>query len=140
MPSIRNALTTTVLAASTFVAPSLAAYSMTDNYEASKFFSMFSFWTQADPTHGYVQYVSQSDAQSDHLIQANSGSVYMGVDMNNTASGSGRKSVRLSSSKKYQDGLFILDVEHMPTGCVSPVDHLCSLASPSHPSFCPLVV
>ena len=115
---MRSTLTTTVLAASTFITPSLAAYSLTDNYEASKFFSMFSFWTQADPTHGYVQYVSQSEAQSDHLIQANSGSVYMGVDMNNTASGSGRKSVRLSSTKTYDTGLFVLDVEHMPTGCV----------------------
>ena len=107
------------LAATSFFTSANAAYSLTDNYEPSKFFSMFSFFTAADPTHGYVQYVSESQAQSQDLIKTSSNSVYMGVDMNKTATGSGRESVRLSSSKTYQTGLFVLDASHMPTGCVS---------------------
>lgn len=94
-----------------------AAYTLQDSYAPQSFFSMFSFWDQADPTNGYVDYVSQGSAQSDGLIQTNSNNVYFGVDHNNTASGSGRKSVRLTSQKSYDNGLFILDASHMPQGC-----------------------
>ena len=105
-----------LLAAS--IAPAtVAGYSLTDDYTTSNFFSMMSFFTEADPTHGYVQYVDEGTAQSEGLIQSSSDSVYIGVDANGTASGSGRQSVRLTSSKTYNQGLFVIDVEHMPTGC-----------------------
>jgi hypothetical protein len=63
-----------------------------------------------------VNYVDQSTAQSDGLIGTSNGSIYMGVDHTNVASGSGRSSVRLTSTKSYTHGLIILDVEHMPGG------------------------
>ncbi len=70
----------------------------------------------ADPTNGYVTYLDQSDAQNGGLINTNNGQVYMGVDSTNVASGSGRSSVRLSSTKSYNHGLIILDLAHMPGG------------------------
>jgi len=69
-----------------------------------------------DPTHGYVTYVDQATAQSAGLISASGGSVYIGVDYTNVASGSGRRSVRISSKNSYTHGLIILDLSHMPGG------------------------
>jgi hypothetical protein len=63
-----------------------------------------------------VQYVAQSKAQSDGLISTNNGTVYMGVDYKNVATGSGRNSVRITSTKSYNHGLVILDLAHMPGG------------------------
>ena len=63
-----------------------------------------------------MQYVAQSTAQSDGLINTNNGAVYMGVDHTNVATGSGRNSVRITSTKSYNHGLVILDLAHMPGG------------------------
>ncbi|KAF7588635.1 hypothetical protein BBP40_005446 [Aspergillus hancockii] len=90
-----------------------AAYTLQDDYGTSaSFFDKFSFFTGADPTHGFVKYVDRSTAQNTGLIKAD-GSIYMGVDHTNVA-GSGRPSVRISSTKTYNKGLFILDLAHMP--------------------------
>ncbi|OAP63931.1 hypothetical protein AYL99_03158 [Fonsecaea erecta] len=98
------------------VSLSTAGYVLEDDYSADQFFSMFDFFTDADPTNGYVQYVDQNTAQSGGLINTNNGAVYMGVDHTNVASGSGRQSVRLTSKKSYTHGLIVLDLSHMPGG------------------------
>ena len=67
-----------------------------------------------DPTNGYVQYVDQGTAQANGLIAAQGSQTYIGVDHTNVASGSGRRSVRLSSNQAYDEGLIILDLAHMP--------------------------
>lgn len=62
-----------------------------------------------------MTFVDKSTAQSGGLIAAESdGSTYIGVDKTNVASGSGRQSVRLTSTASYTHGLFILDLAHMP--------------------------
>ena len=78
------------------------------------FFSRSDKFQGADPTNGYVTYVDQNTAQSSGLINTNNGQVYLGVDYQNVASGSGRRSVRVSSNAAYNHGLFILDLAHMP--------------------------
>jgi hypothetical protein len=94
---------------------SAAAYSLVDTYDASNFFSSFNFFTGGDPTHGYVNYQDQSDAQNVGLINTNNNQVYLGVDHTTLNPGSaGRKSVRVSSNKAYTHGLFIADIAHMP--------------------------
>ncbi|KIW92298.1 uncharacterized protein Z519_07282 [Cladophialophora bantiana CBS 173.52] len=98
------------------VSLSTAGYVLEDDYSVDQFFSMFDFFTDADPTNGYVQYVDQNTAQSGGLISTDNGAVYMGVDHTNVASGSGRQSVRLTSKKSYTHGLIILDLSHMPGG------------------------
>lgn len=70
----------------------------------------------ADPTNGFVDYVDQSTASSSGLIDTTSGNVYIGVDSSNDTP-DGRPSVRLTSTKAYNHGLVILDLEHMPEGC-----------------------
>ncbi|KAL3481205.1 concanavalin A-like lectin/glucanase domain-containing protein [Aspergillus californicus] len=92
-----------------------AAYVLQDDYSPATFFDKFTFFTDRDPTNGFVHYVDRETAQSQGLVSTGS-SVYMGVDHTNTAS-SGRQSVRLSSTQSYRHGLFIIDLGHMPTGC-----------------------
>ncbi|KIW51302.1 hypothetical protein PV05_10039 [Exophiala xenobiotica] len=93
-----------------------AGYVLEDDYTEDQFFSMFDFFTDADPTNGYVTYVDQTTAQSSGLISTTNGSIYMGVDHTNVATGLGRNSVRLTSTKTYTHGLIILDLNHMPGG------------------------
>jgi hypothetical protein len=93
----------------------LANYVLEDDYMSSDFFGEFSFWTDADPTNGFVEYVDQGTAQGTGLISNDGGKAMMGV--NNTAvQSSGRQSVRLTSTKSYQSGLIVIDVAHMPGG------------------------
>lgn len=70
----------------------------------------------ADPTHGFVNYVNQQQAQSQGLIQNWGNQVYIGVDHTTTLNpnGPGRNSVRLQSNKAYNHGLIIADFAHIP--------------------------
>lgn len=70
----------------------------------------------ADPTNGFVKFIDQASAQSQGIIKTNANDVYVGVDFKNAAP-NGRQSVRLESKTRFQRGLFILDLAHMPTGC-----------------------
>lgn len=92
----------------------LAAYSLKDDYSGNNFAGMFSFDTEDDPTHGYVNYVDQNTAQSQGLYSVNNGVVTLGVDHTNVASGRGRNSVRVTSHAQYTHGLVVLDLAHMP--------------------------
>ncbi|KAJ6119251.1 hypothetical protein N7523_003531 [Penicillium sp. IBT 18751x] len=107
--------TTTVLSGlGLFAHLSAAGYTLHADYGTDdSFFNGFDFYTDKDPTDGYVSYVDQSTASSNGLISTGGGSVYIGVDHSNTAS-SGRQSVRLQSTQTYTHGLVILDLEHMP--------------------------
>ncbi|KAL1634378.1 hypothetical protein SLS56_002388 [Neofusicoccum ribis] len=91
-------------------------YTLVDDYSAQNWFDKFNFFTDGDPTNGFVQYVNETVAASNGLIGTNSNRIYMGVDHTNTykVGGPGRPSVRLQSKKLYNHGLFILDLNHMP--------------------------
>jgi len=100
---------------------SASSYTITPKitYQGASFFSQFNFETADDPTHGFVNYVNQTVATSQKLISVNSdGSVRIGTDTTNVATGRGRNSVRLSSQAIFNAGsLIIADIVHMPTGC-----------------------
>lgn len=91
-----------------------ATYTLRDTYDQSNFFSSFNFFTAGDPTHGDVQYVSQPVSESAGYIGTSNGAVYMGVDYKTLNPPNGRQSVRVSSNKAYNKGLFIADIAHMP--------------------------
>uniref|UniRef100_A0A914DZ49 GH16 domain-containing protein n=1 Tax=Acrobeloides nanus TaxID=290746 RepID=A0A914DZ49_9BILA len=97
--------------------PATISWTLRETYDSTNFYSKFDFYTDGDPTHGYVDFVNQSVAQQKGLIAVNSnGTIYMGADHTNKATGRGRKSVRLSSKAAYNGGLFIHDLVHMPVG------------------------
>ncbi|KIX09630.1 uncharacterized protein Z518_00711 [Rhinocladiella mackenziei CBS 650.93] len=99
-----------------FTTAATASYVLEDDYSSSSFASMFDFYTGNDPTNGYVNYISQDQAERSGLYKVDNGAIYMGVDSTNTASGRGRDSIRISSKKTYNHGLIILDLAHMPAG------------------------
>lgn len=86
--------------------------------EGSSFFDNWNFYDSSDPTHGFVDYVSESEARSMGLINATDGSpVYIGTDSTNVVGSEGRPSVRIESTTAYANGLFVLALDHQPTGC-----------------------
>ncbi|KAJ5498641.1 Concanavalin A-like lectin/glucanases superfamily [Penicillium expansum] len=94
---------------------SSAAYTLRDDYGASdSFFDRFNFYTDTDPTNGFVKYVDRNTALSNGLINTGNG-VYIGVDHSNVATTPGRQSVRLEGTTTYKHGLVILDLAHMPS-------------------------
>lgn len=66
---------------------------------------------------GFVKYVDEATARKSNLINASTTvPVEWGVDTTNETP-EGRPSIRLVSKKKYNAGLVVMDVAHMPTGC-----------------------
>ena len=53
------------------------------------------------------------------LVGNGSNTVHLGVDKTNvyTPGGAGRPSVRLESKMTFTEGLFVIDLTHMPVGC-----------------------
>jgi len=94
-------------------------YNMVDDFSGADFFDNFDFFTQPDPTHGSVNYLSRKDAQNKGLaVIQDDGSAQIAVDDSTTlASGQSRDSVRITSKKAYNGGLFTFDVAGMPYGC-----------------------
>lgn len=108
---------TSLLVANLLFTSSAQGWVLKKNYQGSSFFDGFSFFTDADPTHGFVQYVDKSTAQSAGLISTQGGKVIMRAD-NTTVSANGRRSVRITSNDAYSNSaLVLLDLEHMPVGC-----------------------
>jgi len=93
------------------------SYTLHTNYSGNNFFNGWNFFTAGDPTHGTVDYVNQQTAQSKGYIGMKGSAVYIGCDTQTVATGRGRQSVRISTKEIWNGGLFIMDLEHMPTGC-----------------------
>lgn len=109
------------LAASAAIFPSIAyatgTYKLHESWGPEKILKNFNFFDQPDPTNGFVTYVNQSYAQDTGLVKVtDSGSLYMGVDHETilTADGPGRESVRIESNEYYDQGLYVIDIAHMP--------------------------
>ncbi|KAM3080424.1 hypothetical protein ACMFMG_005379 [Clarireedia jacksonii] len=127
LPSTIHAAATAKLG--TYSQYAAQGYSLVD----TNFFSGFNFYTGADPTHGYVSYQSQSAASAAGLINTNNNQVYLGVDHTTVNPSAGRASVRISSNKAYNHGLFIADIAHMP-GSICGVWPAFWLFGPNWPS------
>jgi Glycosyl hydrolases family 16 len=69
-----------------------------------------------DPTGGFVNYLSQAEAQESGLFSTQNGTIYIGVDSSTVSPNSGRNSVRITSLRSYNQGLIILDASHVPGG------------------------
>nr|AAQ20798.1 1,3(4)-beta-glucanase [Rhizopus arrhizus] len=112
-----KSLLTTFLAANLLLSSSVHAWTLKQTFQGSSFFDGFTFFTDSDPTHGFVKYVDQATAKSSGLIYNQGSKVIMRAD-NTTVSG--RKSVRITSKSSYSNSALpnvLLDLEHMPVGC-----------------------
>ncbi|WWC99412.1 hypothetical protein V866_006315 [Kwoniella sp. B9012] len=96
-----------------------ATYTLSKSWQGNDFFDGFTWWEWDDPTQGRVNYVNQETAISRNLSYVNGGNFIMRADSTNVVdpSARGRDSVRIHSKDTYTDGILIIDVKHMPTGC-----------------------
>ncbi|QRV78202.1 glycoside hydrolase family 16 protein [Ceratobasidium sp. AG-Ba] len=96
-----------------------ATYNLVDNFVGSGFLNGFSHQAIADPTHGRVNYVSQSTAISQNLTYASGNTFIMRADYKTklSSSGAGRNAVRIQSNKQYTTHVEVADIRHMPQGC-----------------------
>ncbi|KAK4505601.1 hypothetical protein PRZ48_003564 [Zasmidium cellare] len=94
-------------------------YTLQDTYSGTGFFDNFDYFTGYDPTSGFVHYVDSSvaDSQQYNLTYASSSSAILRVDTTDTNADTGRYSVRITSKKQYESGLFVFDILNSPYGC-----------------------
>ncbi|KAI9493516.1 1,3(4)-beta-glucanase [Zychaea mexicana] len=95
-----------------------------DVHQGSTFFDGFKFFSEPDPTHGFVHYVDKATAESNKLIQVqhrDDNAIIIKADNHTVIAPDddivGRSSVRIISNEAYDSGLFVFDVYHMPIGC-----------------------
>lgn len=101
-----------------WIRSSIAGYALTDDYSGHNFFPQFEAFTEPDPTEGFVQYHSYAvaiDSKKVGTVANYNNASYMGVDAQSETT-TGRSSVRITSKKSYNHGLFIADIAHMPGG------------------------
>ncbi|TRM66340.1 glycoside hydrolase family 16 protein [Schizophyllum amplum] len=86
-----------------------------DDFSGDSFFDSFGFFTGKDPTN----YVDSDTAFGSGLayVQEDDIVVMKGDNTSWLADGEYRSSVRISSYKQYNTGLFILDLNKAPWGC-----------------------
>ena len=93
-------------------------YHRTNVVQSSNFLSFFDFLESAYPTHGFVDFQSEHEAIAKGFVRLGNGQIVcMGADLVNDTAGAPRASVRVQSNKLFTEGIFIIDLEHMPTGC-----------------------
>lgn len=108
------ALASSLLALALLSKQAAAQYELVATFDSSNFFDDFSFFTGADPTGGFVDYLDESAASAAGLINTNNGQIYLGVDYTTYDPADGRASVRLTSNSEWTHGLWIADIAHMP--------------------------
>jgi len=89
-------------------------YALKDEYKPSNFFSKFNFWTDKDPSGGYISYQGEERAKDLGLIKTNENDVRIGVEYKDWWPANGRESVRIQGKDEYDGGLFITDFSHFP--------------------------
>eukprot|EP01116_Phalansterium_solitarium_P003391 TRINITY_DN14210_c0_g1_i1.p1 TRINITY_DN14210_c0_g1~~TRINITY_DN14210_c0_g1_i1.p1 ORF type:complete len:347 (-),score=134.92 TRINITY_DN14210_c0_g1_i1:493-1509(-) len=93
-----------------------AAYELQHTYAAPTFFDNFTF--SSGPDDGaFTVYVDGPTAAKLGLARIVGSQVYMSADNTTIATAPGRRSVQISSNANYSAGLFIIDLDHQPTGC-----------------------
>lgn len=102
-------------------------YRLLESHTGRHFFDFYDFYEGADSigSAGYQTYVGQERAQALNLInvtldgndEAQSSSIFMQSVAGTKHPGDFRESVRLEGKTRFQRGLFVLDVAHMPAGC-----------------------
>lgn len=92
-------------------------YRLVDAYQGTSFFDKFNYFSDEDPTDGFVVYVKRDAAQDLNLTYASETSAILRVDSFTPRAVGGRNSVRIESKATYDTGLFVFDIIHTPYGC-----------------------
>jgi beta-glucanase (GH16 family) len=95
---------------------SITCWMLKSTYNSTNFVDQFRFFSKNYPSRGLALYQDETNAVSKGLIQMNNQSALIKPN-NKTVSSEDRESVRLHSKESYNHGLFIIDLNHIPTGC-----------------------
>ncbi|KAJ7043721.1 glycoside hydrolase family 16 protein [Mycena alexandri] len=92
-------------------------YTLKDHYTGKDFLD-WDFFSASDPTHGNVNFLTKSEATSKGLayVQADGTTILATDSTTKLKAGDNRDSIRISSPKSYNSGLFIADIWAMPHG------------------------
>jgi hypothetical protein len=99
----------------------IGPYKLIENQEGMDFFNYYTFYDGADSegSAGYISYVSEEKAKDLGIVGVTTDSethedfVYM---KSSSTSDGPRSSIRLEGKNRFDRGLFILDLRHMPSG------------------------
>lgn len=97
-------------------------YSLSKSNRGPNFYSdgFWQFWTSADPTHGNVQFLAESDAIEQGLIgMTETGAAFARTSNKDIPPNTNRPSIRFQSSQSYDQALIIFDVAKMPIGAAT---------------------
>eukprot|EP00439_Symbiodinium_sp_Y106_P041969 s3579_g5.t1 len=93
-------------------------YQRSESYMGQDFFGHFTFYTGADPTHGTVKFLDEAAAWNDKLLSISDSRVLIRSDNTTVVpDGEGRKALRIESKTRYNGGLFVVEMDHVPTAC-----------------------
>ncbi|SPO27432.1 related to mixed-linked glucanase precursor MLG1 [Ustilago trichophora] len=116
----RNAATAAVVALTTLAyCASAANWTQSALVRGNDFFSAFDWFTDADPTNGLVNYQSQTNARAQNLSFVDGDGHFVMAVSTTPVALEGRNSVRITSKNSYSDGVYVLNVTHVPTGCAT---------------------
>ncbi|KAF3030291.1 hypothetical protein E8E12_000885 [Didymella heteroderae] len=95
-----------------------SSYTVDKKLDASNFLDSFDFISNYDIyTNGSTSYVSKHEAQLMGLVRSTESRIYLGVDngsVTNVLPRGGRRSFRLESHDTIDNGMIIVDFEHIP--------------------------
>lgn len=85
------------------------------------FFDHFDWYTENDPTHGRVNYLSLEESIEKNLTYATDDKFFMFPDSKNhvTSGSRGRDSNRITSKTAFDESVVVIDLQHMPYGCAT---------------------
>jgi len=95
-------------------------YQLIASHEGSDFFEHYTFYEGQDTvgSDGYLMYVNQQSALELNLINVTTEEDETFVYMSSSPTDKGpRNSVRLEGKRRFDRGLFVIDVRHLPAGC-----------------------
>lgn len=101
----------------------IGPYQLLERQEGNDFFTYYDFYEGRDSvgSNGFNTYVSQNRARSIGIVNVTfspgnnaSSFVYMG---SSPTSDGPRESIRLEGRRRFNRGLFVIDIHHMPVGC-----------------------
>ncbi|KAI8615941.1 concanavalin A-like lectin/glucanase domain-containing protein [Chytriomyces sp. MP71] len=98
--------------------PGSPVYTLTHDHTPDSILSGdgWTFFTDADPTHGTVQYINKAQAGSSMYYVGNDNGKYLYMGSRQTGGGA-PQSLRLTSVDTLNSGLVIFDALHIPSGC-----------------------
>jgi len=93
-------------------------YELVSDWNGQEFLENLEFYPDDAGNEDFSTYISESSSLADDLVSVGGGVLRLAAETTSTVyGGGGRTSIRMRSKGTFDSGLFVLKVDHMPTGC-----------------------